>query len=152
MIIIIITLIDYTSNGALQGQYKQIDINVVNKHDDNVLNIPTDQLAIYKVQPRSWIFSNQEQVQWVAGWRAWTPNYKTSALTTQLHFFPYMYGSIVVYFVWYGCLSWHTIFFFFREYFLETLNTCGYNYQVHTGILILYNDKLTSRVLIHLQS
>ena len=64
----------------MQGQYKQIDINVVNKHDDNVLNIPTDQLAIYKVQPRSWIFSNQEQVQWVAGWRAWTPNYKTSAL------------------------------------------------------------------------
>ena len=53
MIIIIITLIDYTSNGALQGQYKQIDINVVNKHDDNVLNIPTDQLAIYKVQLRS---------------------------------------------------------------------------------------------------
>ena len=50
MIIIIITLID---NGALQGQYKQIDINVVNKRDDNVLNIPTDQLAIYKVQPRS---------------------------------------------------------------------------------------------------
>ena len=50
MIIIIITLID---NGALQGQYKQIDISVVNKHDDNVLNIPTDQLAIYKVQPRS---------------------------------------------------------------------------------------------------
>lgn len=98
------------------------------------------------------ICSNQEQVQWVAGWRAWTPNYKTSALTTQLHFFPYMYGSIVVYFVWYGCLSWHTIFFFFREYFLETLNTCGYNYQVHTGILILYNDKLTSWVLIHLQS
>ena len=43
MIIIIITLIDI---GALQGQYKQIDINVVNKHDDNVLNIPTDQLAI----------------------------------------------------------------------------------------------------------
>ena len=128
MIIIIITLID---NGALQGQYKQIDISVVNKHDDNVLNIPTDQLAIYKVQPRSWICSNQEQVQWVAGWRAWAPNYKTSALTTQLHFFPYMYGSIVVYFVWYGCLSWHTIFFFFREYFLETLNTCGYNYQVH---------------------
>lgn len=40
-------------NGALQGQYKQIDMNVVNKHDDNVLNIPTDQLAIYKVQPRS---------------------------------------------------------------------------------------------------
>ena len=68
--IIIITLIDYTSNGALQGQYKQIDINVVNKHDDNVLNIPTDQLAIYKLQPRSWICSNQEQVQWVAGWRA----------------------------------------------------------------------------------
>ena len=62
MIIIIITLID---NGALQGQYKQIDINVVNKHDDNVLNIPTDQLAIYKVQPKSWICSNQEQVQWV---------------------------------------------------------------------------------------
>ena len=78
MIIIIITLID---NGALQGQYKQIDINVVNKHDDNVLNIPTDQLAIYKVQLRSWICSNQEQVQWVAGWRAWTPNYKTSALS-----------------------------------------------------------------------
>lgn len=50
MIIVIITLID---NGALQGQYKQIDISVVNKHDDNVLNIPTDQLAIYKVQPRS---------------------------------------------------------------------------------------------------
>lgn len=43
-------------------------------------------------------------------------------------------------------------FFFFREYFLEILNTCGYNYQVHTGILILYNGKLTSRVLIHLQS
>ena len=148
MIIIIITLID---NGALQGQYKQIDINVVNKHDDNVLNIPTDQLAIYKVQPRSWIFSNQEQVQWVAGWRAWTPNYKTSALTTQLHFFPYMYGSIVVF-----CLIWLFIvgynFFFFREYFLEILNTCGYNYQVHTGILILYNGTLTSWVLIHLQS
>ena len=53
MIIIIITLIDYTSNGALQGPYKQIDKNIVNKHDDNVLNIPTDELAIYKVQPRS---------------------------------------------------------------------------------------------------
>ena len=63
------------------------------------------------------ICSNQEQVQWVAGWRAWTPNYKTSALTTQLHFFPYMYGSIVVYFVWYGCLSWHTIFFFLQRVF-----------------------------------
>lgn len=54
------------------------------------------------------------------------------------------------------CLIWLFIvayyFFFFREYFLETLNTCGYNYQVHTGILILYNGKLTSRVLIHLQS
>ena len=35
-------------------------------------------------------------------------------------------------------------FFFFRDYFLETLNTCGYNYQVHTGILILYNGTLTS--------
>ena len=53
IIIMITTLIDHTSNVALQGQYKQIDINVVNKHDDNVLNIPTDQLAIYKVQPRS---------------------------------------------------------------------------------------------------
>lgn len=146
MIIIIITLID---NGALQGQYKQIDINVVNKHDGNVLNIPTDQLAIYKVQPRSWICSNQEQVQWVAGWRAWTPNYKTSALS-------YTSSPTCMEALWFILFDMLFImayyFFFFREYFLETLNTCGYNYQVHTGILILYNGKLTSRVLIHLQS
>ena len=146
MIIIIITLID---NGALQGQYKQIDINVVNKHDDNVLNIPTDQLAIYKVQLRSWICSNQEQVQWVAGWRAWTPNYKTSALS---------YTSSptcmeALWFILFDMVVYRGIqFFFFREYFLEILNTCGYNYQVHTGILILYNGTLTSWVLIHLQS
>ena len=85
-----VDLINHSPNGDFEGQYQWMNDELTNKVFKNLSWLEGDQLAVYKAQPMSWTGGNQEPIQWVAGWGAWTPwapDYKPSALTTQPHCF-----------------------------------------------------------------
>ena len=85
-----VDLINHSPNGEFEGQYQWMNDELTNKVFKNLSWLEGDQLVVYKAQPMSWTWGNQEPIQWVAGWRAWTPlapDYKPSALTTQPHCF-----------------------------------------------------------------
>ena len=58
------------------GYYSWIKLFGVGLKSNNMVKNPNwqeaDHLAIYRAQLRSWTRGNQEQIQRMAGWRAWT--------------------------------------------------------------------------------
>lgn len=75
-----VDLINHSPNGDFEGQYQWMNDELTNKVFKNLSWLEGDQSAVYKAQPMSWTWGNQEPIQWVAGWRVEPRGHRITSL------------------------------------------------------------------------